>query len=377
MIYFDAAATTMEKPATVRRAAVHAINGMSSPGRGDHPATREAEETAFRCRTEAAELFGVEQPENVIFTFNATHGLNVAIRSLVHPGSRVVISGYEHNAVTRPLCAIDDVTVTVVDTPLFRQSLAKREFEATMEKGCDVVICNHVSNVFGCVQPLSDIAVSCRRCNVPLIVDASQSAGVLPVRMDELGAAFIAMPGHKGLYGPQGTGLLLCRDRAEPLLYGGTGTLSRDRAMPPDLPERLEAGTQNVCGAAGLRAGMRYLRTRGVSRIRRREEALLDRLIAALQDCPELELFLPARDEHAGVLSLRPRHRDTEELAAALGEAGVAVRAGLQCAPLAHETAGTIDTGTVRLSLSPFLTPDQIDRAAGILIKLLKNNYKM
>ena len=267
MIYFDAAATTMEKPATVRRAAVHAINGMSSPGRGDHPATREAEETAFRCRTEAAELFGVEQPENVIFTFNATHGLNVAIRSLVHPGSRVVISGYEHNAVTRPLCAIDDVTVTVVDTPLFRQSLAKREFEATMEKGCDVVICNHVSNVFGCVQPLSDIAVSCRRCNVPLIVDASQSAGVLPVRMDELGAAFIAMPGHKGLYGPQGTGLLLCGMDAEPILYGGTGSASRLQEMPEDLPDRLEAGTHNMPGIAGLLEGIRFVRKLGLENI--------------------------------------------------------------------------------------------------------------
>ena len=378
MIYFDAAATTMEKPATVRRAAVHAINGMSSPGRGDHPATREAEETAFRCRTEAAELFGVEQPENVIFTFNATHGLNVAIRSLVHPGSRVVISGYEHNAVTRPLCAVDNVTVTVVDTPLFRQSLAKREFEAAMEKGCDVVICNHVSNVFGCVQPLSDIAVSCRRCNVPLIVDASQSAGVLPVRMDELGAAFIAMPGHKGLYGPQGTGLLLCGMDAEPILYGGTGSASRLQEMPEDLPDRLEAGTHNMPGIAGLLEGIRFVRKLGLENIADHERRLAARGAERLEEIPGIRVYA-AEDpkDQTGVLSFHAAGMDCSEIGRQLGRRGIAVRTGLHCAPLAHRTAGTLERGTVRISFSAFNTLDQVDQFADEMRKILRENVTL
>ena len=375
MIYLDSAATSLLKPPEVARAMADALRECASPGRGAHPPAMHAAEVLLSCREEAARFFRLSRPENVVLTMNATHGLNLAIRSLAREGTKVLVTGYEHNAVMRPLYALG-ADVRAVRAPLFDTPALLEEFTRQIA-WAEAVVCNHVSNVFGYTLPLEAIAALCREKDRPLIVDAAQSAGVLDLDFDALGAAFLAVPGHKGLLGPQGTGLLLCRDHAEPLLYGGTGTLSRDRAMPPDLPERLEAGTQNVCGAAGLRAGMRYLRTRGVSRIRRREEALLDRLIAALQDCPELELFLPARDEHAGVLSLRPRHRDTEELAAALGEAGVAVRAGLQCAPLAHETAGTIDTGTVRLSLSPFLTPDQIDRAAGILIKLLKNNYKM
>lgn len=375
MIYLDSAATSLLKPPEVARAMADALRECASPGRGAHPPAMHAAEVLLSCREEAARFFRLSRPENVVLTMNATHGLNLAIRSLAREGTKVLVTGYEHNAVMRPLYALG-ADVRVVRAPLFDTPALLEEFTRQIA-WAEAVVCNHVSNVFGYTLPLEAIAALCREKDRPLIVDAAQSAGVLDLDFDALGAAFLAVPGHKGLLGPQGTGLLLCRDRAEPLLYGGTGTLSRDRAMPPDLPERLEAGTQNVCGAAGLRAGMRYLRTRGFPRIRRREEALLDRLIAALQDRPELELFLPARDEHAGVLSLRPRHRDTEELAAALGEAGVAVRAGLQCAPLAHETAGTIDTGTVRLSLSPFLTPDQIDRAAGILIKLLKNNYKM
>ena len=215
MIYFDSGATTLEKPASVRCAMARAVNTMSSPGRGSHQATRLAEETDYACRTAAAKLFGVEDESNVIFTSNATHGLNIAIHTLVQPGSRVVISGYEHNAVTRPLHAIPNVTLTVLNTPPFQPERMVEELKEALAQGVDVVICNHVSNVFGCVQPVEEMVALCAEAGVPFLLDASQSAGILPVRMDALHAAFIAMPGHKGLYGPQGTGLLLCgRDRA-------------------------------------------------------------------------------------------------------------------------------------------------------------------
>ena len=379
MIYFDAAATTLQKPDTVRRAAASAIGSMSSPGRGGHPAARRAEETAFLCRSEAAELFGAKKPENVIFTCNATHALNIAIRSLVQSGSRVVISGYEHNAVTRTLHAIPGITVTVVDAPLFRPDEAAEQFERAISQGADAVICNHVSNVFGYILPIERIARSCRSRGVPLIVDASQSAGVVPLGLDELGAAFLAMPGHKGLYGPQGTGLLISGlDDVQPVLFGGTGSASRRQDMPEDLPDRLEAGTHNMPGIAGLLEGIRFVRRTGVEKISHHERQLVLQAGQLLKQIPGIRVFT-AEDPscQAGVLSFTAEWRDCEELGAALAQRGIAVRAGLHCAPLAHRTAGTLETGTVRLSFSVFNTPAQIQLFAGQLRQILRENVTL
>ena len=209
MIYFDSAATTFQKPRTVADAMRDAMATMSSPGRGGYPAAMRAAEAAFDCRTELAELYHLENPEQVAFTMNATHGLNIAIKSLVPPGGKAVISGYEHNAVTRPLAALG-AQVSVAAAPLFQPAAVTAAFDRLIVPGTDAVICNHVSNVFGFVQPVEAIAAICREREVPFIIDASQSAGMLTLDMTALGAAFIAMPGHKGLYGPQGTGVLLC-----------------------------------------------------------------------------------------------------------------------------------------------------------------------
>ena len=258
-----------------------AMRTMSSPGRGGYAAARAAEETAFRCRSLAAELFGVPSPEQVVFTSNATHALNIAIRSLVPEGGRVAVSGYEHNAVTRPLHALG-ARIKVAASPLFDRAALLRAFENSISPELDAVVCTHVSNVFGFVLPIEEIAALCRAEGVPLIVDASQSAGILPFELDTLGAAFIAMPGHKGLYGPQGTGLLLCAHDAAPLLYGGTGSASLEQTMPDFLPDRLEAGTHNMPGIAGLEAGLRFVRERR-ERIERHERALIARAAAALR----------------------------------------------------------------------------------------------
>lgn len=379
MIYFDAAATTLEKPEQVRRAAAGAMNSMSSPGRGGHPAARKAEETAFQCRTEAAELFGLEKPENVIFTCNATHALNIAIRSLVHRGSRVVISGYEHNAVTRTLHAIPSVDLTVVDSPLFQPGEAAEMFEKAISQGADVVICNHVSNVFGFILPIERIARSCRNHGVPLIVDASQSAGVVPVRIDELGAAFLAMPGHKGLYGPQGTGLLICgREEVQPVLFGGTGSISRIQSMPEDLPDRLEAGTHNMPGIAGLLEGLRFVKKTGVDTIGQHERKLAVLAAHLLRQIPGIRVFAAESPScQSGVLSFIADGTDCEALGGALARRGVAVRAGLHCAPLAHQTAGTLASGTVRLSFSAFNTPAQVRKFAALLRQILREKVTL
>ena len=371
MIYFDAGATTLEKPAAVGRAMARAAHTMSSPGRGSYPASHLAEETAYLCRQEAAELLGVPQPENVVITGSATHGLNLAIRSLLGPGDRVVISGYEHNAVTRPLHAIPGLSVTVIDTPPFRPDLAAEEFcRAIRQKRPRAVICTHVSNVFGAVLPVEDIARCCREMDTPLIVDASQSAGVLPVDLAGWGAAFVAMPGHKGLYGPQGTGLLLCGAEGKPLLYGGTGSQSRDQAMPDFLPDRLEAGTENVPGVAGLLEGIRFVGQTGTGRILRHERQLTRWLGQMLR---KMERVFLAEDAalQTGVLSFRVDGMDCEEVGQRLSQAGIAVRTGLHCAPFAHRSAGTLETGTVRVSTSAFNTQREVEQTARVLRSFL------
>ena len=365
MIYFDSAATTLQKPAAVPAAVADAIHTMTTPGRGDHPAARLAAELMLRCRTEAAELFDVSQPDNVILTANATHGLNIAIKSLVSPGDTVVISGYEHNAVTRPLHAIGNVSVRIVNGRLFDPEQMAEGFRRAVDRGVSAVVCTHMSNVFGYVLPMDDIAAICRERGVPLIVDASQSAGIHPVSLRRWGAAYVAMPGHKGLYGPQGTGLLLCGEGRRPraLLEGGTGSLSRLQEMPDFLPDRLEAGTQNVHGAAGLLEGMRFVGRMGVERIARREGEVMAALAAGLKKKGGYQVF----DGRSSVLSVVPQRTDPETLADRLAAKGVAVRAGLHCAPLAHVTAGTAETGTLRFSASLFNTAEEAEQVLEML----------
>ena len=369
MIYFDSAATTLEKPGAVPRASAWAMTHLASPGRGGHAPGMGAAKLMYQMREQAARLFGVSDPERVVLTCNATHGLNIAIHSLVRPGGTVVISGYEHNAVTRPLYAIPGVKVKEAAGPLFDSDGVYAAFEREVTADVDAVVCNHVSNVFGFIQPVERIAQLCRARGVPLIVDASQSAGTLSVDLEGWGASFVAMPGHKGLYGPQGTGLLLCGGDARPLLYGGTGSLSARQDMPDFLPDRLEAGTHNVCGAAGLLAGMKFVSRTGAVRIHRHEQALARRMMDRLERVPGVSVFRGGENQ-SGLCSMTIGGMDCEEMGEALARRGIAVRAGLHCAPLAHQTAGTQDTGTVRLSFSAFNRQDQVDRAAAVIREL-------
>ena len=373
MIYLDAAATTLQKPASVPRASAWAMTHMSSIGRGGHAAAMLAAETAFACRKAAAGLFHMEEPDEVVFTMNATHGLNIAIHSLVEPGDTVLLSGYEHNAVTRPLAAIPGVRIKVAASRLFQPQAILEQFREQLTPEVSCVICTHVSNVFGYVLPVEELSDLCLQRGVPLLLDASQSAGALPVHMDRLHAAFIAMPGHKGLYGPQGTGLLLCAHEAVPLLQGGTGSLSARQEMPDFLPDRLEAGTQDMPGIAGLLEGIRFVQRRGPEAILAHERALAARCAAALSALPGTVVYAAPRLAHqAGVLSFQVEGMDCEEAAARLGEAGIAVRAGLHCAPLAHRSAGTLEAGTIRASFSAFNAPWEADALAGAVARLVR-----
>ena len=370
MIYLDSAATSLQKPRSVPAAVSRAIITMASPGRGCHPPAMKAADAVLNCRELLANFFDVPEPEQVVFTFNATHALNIAIHSLVSPGDRVVVSGYEHNSVTRPLYTLG-AQVVVARSPLFDPDAAVSAFRAALP-GAKCAVCTHVSNVFGFILPLERIAALCHEAGVPLIVDASQSAGTLPLSFSALGADFIAMPGHKGLLGPQGTGVLLCGKPGEPLLCGGTGSNSALPGMPDFLPDRLEAGTHNVAGIAGLYEGVKYLSTQPKGRILTHEQRLLSLFAERVASIPGLTLFYDGgRGTQGGVLSLCSKRMDSDSIAEKLGEAGVCVRAGLHCAPTAHETAGTIEQGTVRFSFSPFNTADEILRAAAVLKKIL------
>ena len=344
MIYLDNGATSFPKPQTVVEAVQQAMIRCGNPGRGGHQAAAEAERIVFTCREASGSLFHC-QPEQVVLTGNCTQGLNMAIGSLFSPGDRVVISGFEHNAVTRTLYG-RGMKAVPAGRKLFDWEDTLKSFEAALDQGAAGAVFTQISNVFGYILPVEQMAELCRERNLPFILDAAQSAGTVDLDFEKLGAAFVAMPGHKGLLGPMGTGILLCRKPGEPLFFGGTGTRSRDPDMPPFLPERMEAGTPNVPGIAGMLAGMKLVKKLGPEKIGERE-----RRQAALagEGLQKLGLRTFRGPHQAGTVSFLPRG-DCEEMAALLAKENIAVRAGLHCAPLAHASAGTLETGTVRVS---------------------------
>jgi selenocysteine lyase/cysteine desulfurase len=352
MIYLDHGATSFPKPEPVIEAVRQAMAECANPGRGSHRAAELAARRVFACREAAAELFSCS-PEQVVFTQNCTHGLNMAIRTLVRPGDRVVISGFEHNAVTRTLHGIG-ARIMVAGRNLFDPEDTLREFRRALDRRPRAAVFTHVSNVFGYILPVEALAAECRKRRIPFIIDAAQSAGALAIDAEKLGADFIAMPGHKGLQGPMGTGLLICRRLPKPLLMGGTGSESENQFMPDILPDRGEAGTLNVPGIAGLEAGIRMVIRRDPAQVGREEQKLLKEFARELSNTG-MEVF--AGDHQLGTLSFRSGS-DCQETAERLGAQGFALRAGLHCAPLAHKSAGTLTTGTVRLSVGPDTPPE-------------------
>ena len=366
MIYLDNGATSLRKPPAVALAMRSALYRCANPGRGGHPAAMEAAKTVYRCRKRAGELFECA-PEQVVFTSNCTHSLNIAIRSIAKAGNNVIVSGFEHNAVTRPLHGIG-ANICVAGRKLFDWEDSLSRFEDGL-KGADAAVFTHVSNVFGYILPVEEMARLCRDRGIPFVIDAAQSAGSLPVSMAALGADFIAMPGHKGLLGPQGTGILLCKDQAQPLLYGGTGSESVRQDMPDFLPDRLEAGTVNVPGIAGLCEGLKYLSRVGMERIHKKEMQQLHRCMASLQ---KMGFQVFAGEHQSATVSFIPP-MDCEEAAQRLAQQGIAVRAGLHCAPLAHESAGTLQSGTVRVSFGFDAEKGHTDRFVQAAAKLKPN----
>ena len=355
MIYLDNGATSFHKPYSVRWAMMNAMVSCGNPGRGGYREAMNGAGVVFGCRKTAAEMFDCD-PEQVIFTANCTQGLNMAIRTLFGTGDRVVVSGFEHNAVTRTLADLGCEPV-VAGRKLFDWEDTLNDFERALNSGVQGAVFTHVSNVFGYILPVEQMAKLCRKKGIPFVIDAAQSAGILPISLKDLGADFIAMPGHKGLLGPMGTGILLCGRLPKPLLTGGTGSESRNQAMPDFLPDRGEAGTLNVPGIAGLQAGLRFLMQNGMEAMAEQEARCAARCARGLE---KLGFRVFYGDHQGGTVSFLPG-MDCEEAAAFLARQKIAVRAGLHCAPLAHESAGTIETGTVRVSFGMDADPVQAE----------------
>lgn len=374
MIYWDNAATTYPKPAAVQQAVAEALQQYgANPGRGGHAMSLATSEQLYRCREAAAAFFGLSDPTGVIFTPNCTAGLNLVIRGLLADGGRVVISDLEHNAVWRPVHGLSprfpryDVAAWDAD-----EEVLVENFRRAIRADTRLIVCTHASNVFGVTFPVRRLAELAHRYGLLLCVDAAQSAGVLPIHMEEDGIDYLCVATHKGLYAPMGTGLLLCRERERisPLLRGGTGSYSRLPEQPHELPDRLESGTPNTPGLCGLLAGLEFVRAQGRERIYRHELGLLQQLYDRLRELPGIRLYTPrpAVGRSAPVLSLNVEGVPSEQVGEALAAAQIAVRAGLHCAPLAHTRFGTLPDGTVRLAPSAFSTANEVEQICKFFI---------
>ena len=372
-IYLDNAATSFPKPEAVY-AAMDRYNRQlgAAVGRGAYRESIEVAQIVARCRKRAADLLGAEGPERILFTFNGTDSLNLALHGLLHAGDHVVTSVLEHNSVLRPLRELERTGRVAVSRVAAddRGLVDPAAIEGALRPGTRLIALQHASNVTGTIQPMEAVAELARRSGVLLLVDAAQTAGQLPIDLRSLPADLLACPGHKGLLGPLGTGLLYIRPGVESRLpshrQGGTGTRSEDDHQPDTLPDKYESGNHNGPGLVGLEAGLAWLQERGVGAIRTHELALMQQLLDTLRPISGIRLFGPETAEgRGGVLSLTVDGYDAQDVAAILDDSfGIQVRAGLHCAAGAHAAIGTLNTGgTVRLSLGPFNTPAEIDAA--------------
>lgn len=373
MIYLDHAATSFPKPQASTEAMCMASRSCAGYGRSGHSAARRASEIVFECRDELAGMFGAPSPNHVAFTMNATLALNYAIHALIPNGSSVVVSAYEHNSVIRPLAARNCKIIPVA----FDAQNAENIWEEHIRRHPACVVVNHASNAFGVIQPIELIGRLCARYHVPMIVDASQSAGILEVDISKIpNCAAVCMPGHKGLWGPQGTGVMVFTDLLprSALLTGGTGSQSVLLQQPKEIPDLFESGTINLPGIAGLLESVKMVRRIGLDEIRKHESALCDRLRENLDQIAGIHAAgVHAKDEKTGILSIVSEKASCGTIGELLAEKDVCVRTGLHCAPLAHKTEGTLKTGTIRFSLGWTNTVYDVDMAAEILETIMKS----
>lgn len=370
MIYLDNSATTYPKPPEVIRAVNDAVRLYGfNPGRGGYRQSLQTAQKVYEAREMIADFFQAASPESVIFTPGCTHSLNMVIKGVLKPGDHVVISSLEHNAVVRPLYQLREkglITFDCAEVMIGDNEATIENFRKVINQKTRLVICTHASNVFGYRLPVERLCALAHHYQILFCLDAAQSAGIFPIRMKDDGYDFVCCAGHKYLYGPMGIGLLLIGNDKDikPLIAGGTGSLSAQMSMPDFYPDRLEGGTQNIPGIMGLKAGIDFVRKRGINNIYTKESRLLNRLYHSLKDSQHLR-FIGRKDEsvaaYAPVLAFFSDKIDSETIVRELSEQyHIALRGGLHCAPLAHEAIGTLENGAVRISPSIFTTEQEL-----------------
>lgn len=382
MIYLDNAATTSPKPQKVKNNVTYAMNNLvANPGRSGHAPSVKAAEMIYSCRQEAAYFFGFNCPERVIFTQNCTQAINMVLKGISLKGKKVVVSSLEHNGVMRPLnqLAKRGVKIEIAEVFFGDFEATFRSFERAIDDNTALVFCTHASNVNGCVLPVEQIGKLCAERGVLFGIDAAQTAGVFTIDMEKMNIDFLCVPGHKGLYGPMGTGMLLCKGDIEtPLISGGTGNRSVEAEQPEEYPERLESGTLNVAGIAGLKGGIQFVKEKGIDVIRNHEIRLSAYAWERLSRMPHIELYTPCPDGKvfAPLFSFNVKGMNSGEAVQLLNQQGFALRGGLHCAPNAHRRMGTLEKGAVRFSPCAFTTKNQVDLFCESIKNMKKDTIK-
>ena len=368
MIYLDSSATSFLKPPQVAEAVFRSFNTIGNAGRGAHAPTLNASRLIYDTREKLAALFGTPDPSRIAFTCNATEALNIAIHGAIHPGEHVITTACEHNSVLRPLYLKEKEGTELTIIPADQKGRIRYDLlESSVKSNTSAIVLTHASNLSGNVTDLAFVSNFAKKHGLLLIVDASQTAGSLPINVVKMGIDILCFTGHKGLFGPQGTGGLYVREglTLSPLKSGGSGVHSFDRQHPTDMPTALEAGTLNGHGIAGLNAGLDYILSTGVKNIHAKEISLARRFVNGISDISDLKLYgdidAPLRTP---IISLNIGNMSSASVSDILWEDyEICVRAGTHCAPLMHKTFGTEKQGAVRFSFSCFNTEAEIDTA--------------
>ena len=376
MIYFDNAATTMQKPPCVVQAVTEAMCSLGNSGRGVHSGALSASRIIYDTRAALAQLFGAESPARIAFTANSTEALNMAIKGVLNPGDHVITTALEHNSVLRPLYELEDrgvVELTILPADQMG-NICYENVEKEIRPNTKAIVTTHGSNLTGNLLDVARIGAVAKKHSLIYIVDASQTAGVFDIDVRKMHIDILCFTGHKGLLGPQGTGGIYVREgvAVRPLLSGGSGVQTYLRTHPPQMPTLLEAGTLNGHGIAGLGAAVRYLQETGLETIRTKEQELMMTFYEAVQNIPGITVYGDFTDSNrCAIVSLNIRDYDSGEVSDALSEQyGIATRPGAHCAPLMHKALGTVEQGAVRFSFSHYNTKEEIKLAVSALREL-------
>lgn len=373
MIYFDNAATTLHKPQEVIEAVIKAMSSMGNVGRGNTSASMEATHTVFDTRENLAKFFNIKDSSRIAFTCNSTEALNIAIKGIFKNGDNIITTMLEHNSVLRPLYEMEEkgVELSFVKTDKLG-NISYEEMESLIKNNTKAIICTHGSNLTGNLIDIKRVGEICKKYNLLFIVDASQTAGVFPIDVEDMNIDVLCFTGHKSLLGPQGTGGIFVREGVEikPLKSGGTGILTYSKSQPQIMPTYLEAGTLNGHGIAGLNAGIEFINKIGMNKIREKEDSLMWRFYNGVKNLPHIKIYGDfSKKERCPIVTLNIGEYDSGDIAEELLNFGISTRAGGHCVPLMHEALGTVEQGAVRFSFGYFNTEEEVDK----VIEILKN----